>query len=72
MILRGLAAGRGIGCHLKRWRRHRCPGFAGLIRIGPVSGGRERSSLIFGPVRIALGGEIRDVVAPKKRASRWR
>jgi hypothetical protein len=43
------------------------PGFAGLIRIGPVSGGRERSSLIFGPVRIALGGEIRDVVAPKKR-----
>ncbi|MGB2898054.1 MAG: AsmA family protein [Candidatus Acidiferrum sp.] len=43
------------------------PGFAEPIRIGPVSGGRERSSLVFGPVRVALGGEVRDVVAPKRR-----
>jgi len=45
----------------------RVPGFAEPIRIGPVSGGRERSSLVFGPVRVALGGGIRDVVAPKRR-----
>jgi hypothetical protein len=43
------------------------PGFAEPIRIGSASGGRERSSLVLGPVRVALGGEIRDVVAPKKR-----
>ena len=43
------------------------PGFAEPLRIGPVNGGRERSSLVVGPVRIALGGELRDVVAPKKR-----
>jgi len=43
------------------------PGFAEPIRIGPVSGGRERSSLVFGPVRVALGGDIRDVLAPKRR-----
>jgi len=45
----------------------RAPGFAEPIRIGPVSGGRERSSLVFGPVRVALGGDIHDVVAPKRR-----
>jgi uncharacterized protein involved in outer membrane biogenesis len=45
----------------------RVPGFAEPIRIGPVNGGRERSSLVFGPVRVALGGDIRDVVAPKRR-----
>ncbi len=43
------------------------PGFAEPIRIGPVKGGRERSSLVFGPVRVALGGDIRDVVALKRR-----
>ena len=43
------------------------PGFAEPVRIGPVSGGRERSMLVFEPVRVALGGEIHDVVAPKKR-----
>src|SRR5229473_1497819 len=43
------------------------PGFAEPLRIGPVSGGRERDMLVFGPVRIALGGEIREVTAPKKR-----
>ena len=45
----------------------RVPGFTEPVRIGPVSGGRERSALVLGPVRIALGGEIRDVLAPKKR-----
>jgi hypothetical protein len=43
------------------------PGFAEPLRIGPVSGGRERSLLAIGPVRIALGGDIRDVLAPKRR-----
>ncbi len=43
------------------------PGSAEPLRIGPVSGGRERDMLVFGPVRIALGGEIREVTAPKRR-----
>src|SRR5438046_1129378 len=43
------------------------PGFAEPVRIGPVSGGRERGMLTIGPVRVALGGEIRNVVAPKGR-----
>ena len=42
-------------------------GFAEPIRIGPVSGGRDRSNLVIGPVRIALGAEIPDLEAPKKR-----
>jgi hypothetical protein len=43
------------------------PGFAEPVRIGPLSGGRDRSVLAIGPVRLALGGEIRDVMAPKRR-----
>jgi len=43
------------------------PGFAEPLRIGPVSGGRERGMLVIGPVRVALGGDIRDVLAPKRR-----
>src|SRR5260370_12527350 len=43
------------------------PGSTEPLRIGPMSGGRERDMLVFGPVRIALGGEIRDVMAPKRR-----
>jgi hypothetical protein len=43
------------------------PGFAQAVRIGPVSGGRERSTLVLGPVRLALGGELREVLAPKRR-----
>ena len=43
------------------------PGFSEPIRVGPVNGGRERSSLVIGPVRVALGGDARDVLAPKKR-----
>jgi hypothetical protein len=67
MILRGwpltlesaaLSSGGGIV---------RVPGFAEPVRIGPVTGGRERGTLVLGPVRVALGGELRDVVAPKRR-----
>ncbi len=43
------------------------PGFAEPVHIGPLSGGRERGVLTIGPVRVALGGEIREVMAPKRR-----
>ena len=43
------------------------PGFAAPVRIGPFAGGRERGVLTMGPVRVALGGELRDVTAPKRR-----
>src|SRR5260370_21252496 len=43
------------------------PGSTEPLRIGPMSGGRERDMLVVGPVRIALGGEIREVTAPKRR-----
>ncbi len=43
------------------------PGFAAPVRIGPVNGGLERSNLVIGPVRVALGGDARDVIAPKRR-----
>jgi len=43
------------------------PGFTEPLRIGPVSGGRDRSLLVLGPVRAALGEENRDALAPKKR-----
>ncbi len=43
------------------------PGFAAPVRIGPFIGGRERGLLSMGPARVALGGELRDVVAPKRR-----
>lgn len=37
------------------------------VRIGPVRLGRERNMLVSEPVRVALGGTARDVIAPKKR-----
>ena len=37
------------------------------LRIGLVRLGRERNMLVSEPVRVALGGAARDVVAPKKR-----
>lgn len=43
------------------------PGFAEPVRIGPVNGGLERSNLVIGPMRVALGGDAREVVAPKHR-----
>jgi len=45
----------------------RVPALKAPIRIGPVRGGRERGTLVFGPVRIAFDGSARDVNAPKKR-----
>ena len=45
----------------------RVPGFAQPLRIGPVNGGRDRSNLVIGPVRLALGGTVSDVVAPKRQ-----
>lgn len=42
------------------------PGFAQPVQIGPFSGGRERSSLVVGPVRVSLGAESREVLASKK------
>jgi AsmA-like protein len=43
------------------------PGFSDPIRIGPVAGGRNRSMLVLGPVRLSLGGDTRDSAAQKKR-----
>jgi len=45
----------------------RVPGFAEPVRFGPVSGGRERGMLTIGPMRVALGGDLHDVLAPKRR-----
>ncbi len=42
------------------------PGLVEPIRIGSVNGGRERSNLVIGPVRVAFGGDARDVIAPKR------
>jgi hypothetical protein len=43
------------------------PGLKVPVRIGPVRLGRERNVLVSEPVRIALGGAARDVIAPKRR-----
>jgi hypothetical protein len=45
----------------------RVPGLKVPVRIGPVRIGRERNLLVSEPVRIALGGDARDLFAPKKR-----
>ncbi len=43
------------------------PGLKVPVRIGPVRVQRERNFLVSQPVRIALGGSARDVLAPRKR-----
>jgi len=43
------------------------PGLKVPVRIGPVHLERDRNMLVSEPVRIALGGAARDVLAPKKR-----
>lgn len=43
------------------------PGFAQPVRIGPLKGGRERSRVVIGPVRVSLGDVPRDMDAAKKR-----
>jgi hypothetical protein len=45
----------------------RVPGFAEPVRIGSVNGGLERSNLVIGPVRVALGGDAHDAATPKRR-----
>jgi hypothetical protein len=45
------------------------PGFVEPVRIGPVSGGRERGVLTFGPVRVSLASEARDAAMSKRRHS---
>ena len=45
----------------------RVPGITDPIRVGPLEGGRERSLLTIGPVRVAMGGDVPEVAAPKKR-----
>ncbi len=43
------------------------PGLAAPLRIGPVSGGRQRNMLVVGPVHISIGGEVRETTEQKKR-----
>ncbi len=45
----------------------RVPGLKVPVRIGSVRVGRDRNLLVSEPVRIALGGAARDVLAPKRR-----
>jgi hypothetical protein len=47
----------------------RIPVLTQPIRIGPFSGGRQRSNLVIGPVRIALGETVRKVDTTKKRGA---
>jgi hypothetical protein len=43
------------------------PGFVEPLRIGRVNGGRERSHIAIGPVRVALGSDPSEIIAPKRR-----
>lgn len=43
------------------------PGFVAPVRIGRVNGGRERSRIVIGPVRVALGADPREASPPKRR-----
>src|SRR5205807_5239827 len=42
------------------------PGFTEPILIGSIAGGRERSRIAVGPVRIALGGNPRAALLAKR------
>ena len=67
MILRGWPLSIESAAFSSNGGTVRVPGIVEPIRIGPVNGGRERSNLVIGPLRVALGGDARDVIAPKKR-----
>ena len=67
MILRGWPLTLDSAALASRGGTIKVPGFQEPVRIGPVNGGRERSTFVIGPVRVALGGDIRDVMAPKRR-----
>ncbi len=43
------------------------PDFTEPLHIGPVSGGRNRSMFVLGPVRVEFGKETHDAAAQKKR-----
>ena len=67
MILRGWPLSIESAALSSRGGTVKVPGFAEAVRIGSVNGGLERSNLVIGPVRVALGGDARDVIAPKRR-----
>jgi hypothetical protein len=67
MIFRGWPLALESAAVSSRGGTLKVPGFAQPVRIGPFSGGLERGVLTMGPVRVALGGELRDVTAPKRR-----
>jgi hypothetical protein len=67
MILRGWPLALDSAAVSSSGGTVKLPGFAEPIRIGAVNGGLERSSLVIGPVRVALGGDLRDVMALKWR-----
>jgi hypothetical protein len=67
MIFRGWPLGLESAALSSSGGTVKVPGFAEPVRIGPVSGGRERGVLAIGPVRVALGGDLREVLAPKRR-----
>ena len=67
MILRGWPLSVESAAFASNGGTVKVPGIVEPIRIGPVNGGRERSNLVIGPVRLAFGGEPRAVIAPKRR-----
>jgi hypothetical protein len=67
MILRGWPLALESAALASTGGMVKVPAFAEPVRIGPFGGGRERGGLTIGPVRVALGGEPRDVAAPKRR-----
>ena len=67
MILRGWPLSIESAALSSKGGTMQVEGFTEPVRIGPVNGGHERSNLVIGPVRVALGGEPHDVIAPKRR-----
>ena len=43
------------------------PGLTGPVRIGRVNGGRERSRIVIGPVRVALADDLREAGPARRR-----
>ena len=67
MILRGWPLALDSAALASRGGIITVPGLREPLRIGAVNGGLERSALVIGPVRVALGGDIREVMMPKRR-----
>ena len=66
MILRGWPLALDSAALASRGGAIKVPGLGEPIQIGSVNGGLERSALVVGPVRIAMGDEVRDVQGPKR------